>query len=144
PTTLPDGTTVRGGWSPYQQKRRLVRRSLEGARLSEVMTYSLTTEENARGFATDKEQKLIQVSLPMSEEHSTMRTSLVPHLLDVIKYNINRKNNDVHIYEVGSVFIADEVPLKAQPLEKEMVAGALTGLAVDHLWQMEKKAVDFF
>lgn len=142
PTTLPEGVTVQGGFTPYQLKRRIVRQSLERAGLSEVMTYSLTSEKKAREFA--EEQPLIQVAMPMSEDHSTMRTSLIPHLLDVVTYNLNRKNENVHIYEIGSIYSADEVPLKALPKEREMVAGALTGLVVDHAWQGEKKAVDFF
>ncbi len=144
PTTLPLGATIQGGLSDYQQKRRSIRRVLEGAGLSEVITYSLTSTEKAGGFATERAAAPIRVAMPMSEEHSTMRTSLIPHLLDVITYNLNRKNQHVHIYEIGSIFLTDEVPLKEQPVEQEMIAGALTGHVLEHAWQGEKKSVDFF
>ena len=39
---------------------------------------------------------------------------------------------------------AGNVRLTKQPVEREMVAGALTGLWHEHAWQGEKKAVDFF
>ncbi|MCM3759702.1 phenylalanine--tRNA ligase subunit beta [Alkalihalobacillus oceani] len=144
PTTLPTGATTQGALTPYQQKRRLVRRVLEQAGLSQVITYSLTSPEKAQGFATEKEAHAVKLAMPMSEDRSTMRTSLVPHLFDVISYNLNRKNQHVHIYEIGSIFLSEEKQLSSQPQEREMLAGALTGLWHEHVWQGEKKAVDFF
>ncbi|MED4163443.1 phenylalanine--tRNA ligase subunit beta [Halalkalibacterium halodurans] len=145
PTTFPVGGTTRGGLTDYQQKRRKIRRYLEGAGLFEVTTYSLTSEEKAKGLQGENEDYLpIRVAMPMSEERSTMRTSLVPHLLDVVQYNLNRKQEALFIYELGSVFLSKEETLTKQPEEREMLAGALTGLWTEHLWQGEKKAVDFF
>ncbi|KYG32230.1 phenylalanine--tRNA ligase subunit beta [Alkalihalobacillus trypoxylicola] len=145
PITLPDSSTTQGGLTDYQAKSRLLRRYLEGVGLNQVITYSLTSPEKAKGFADRNENnRLITLSKPMSEERSTMRTSLIPHLFDVISYNNNRKNQDVFIYEIGSIFLSDEAPLTKQPLEKEMLAIALSGLWQNHSWQGEKKKVDFF
>lgn len=145
PTTLPIGATTQGGLTPYQQKRRQVRRLLERAGLSQVVTYSLTSPEKAQGFASQSTKKTgIRLAMPMSEDRSTMRTSLIPHLFDVLSYNLNRKNQAVHIYEIGSIFLSDEAKLTIQPTEREMVAGALTGLWHEHSWQGEKKEVDFY
>ena len=144
PTTLPAGATTQGALTEYQQKRRQARRTLEGSGLSQVITYSLTSPEKAKGFAFEMNQTPVTLAMPMSEDRSTMRTSLIPHLFDVLSYNINRKNPDVFVYEIGSIFLSNEETLTNQPLEKEMVAGALTGMWMDHGWQGEKKAVDFF
>ena len=43
--------------------------------------------------------------MPMSEERSTLRQSLIPHLLEAVTYNIARKADTVALYEVGSVFL---------------------------------------
>ncbi|GAE30150.1 phenylalanine--tRNA ligase subunit beta [Alkalihalobacillus hemicellulosilyticus] len=145
PTTLPIGTTTQGGLSPYQKKRRRVRRNLEKSGLSQVITYSLTSPEKAQGFAGQSSHlRDVRLSMPMSEDRSTMRTSLIPHLFDVLSYNLNRKNTDVHVYEIGSIFLSEEEALTKQPREHEMVAGALTGVWHEHVWQGERKAVDFF
>ncbi|WP_088103767.1 phenylalanine--tRNA ligase subunit beta [Halalkalibacter urbisdiaboli] len=144
-TTLPEGSTTQGALTEYQAKRRRIRRFLEGAGLSQVITYSLTSAEKAKGFAGEYTGVApIRLSMPMSEDRSTMRTSLIPHLFDVLKYNLNRKNNDVHVYEMGSIFTSEEGVLTKQPTEREMVAGALTGMWHEHTWQGEKKPVDFF
>ncbi|NEU29841.1 phenylalanine--tRNA ligase subunit beta [bacterium LRH843] len=143
-TTLPLGATTQGGLTDYQQKRRQVRRILEESGLSQVITYSLTNPEKAQGFAMDSKANAIRLAMPMSEDRSTMRTSLIPHLFDVISYNLNRKNQSVHIYETGSIFLSEEETLTKQPIEREMVAGALTGLWHEHIWQGEKKSADFY
>jgi phenylalanyl-tRNA synthetase beta chain len=144
PTTLPLGATTQGALTDYQKKRRHVRRVLERSGLSQVITYSLTSPEKAKGFAFEMNQTPVTLAMPMSEERSTMRTSLIPHLFDVLSYNFNRKNQDVHVYEIGSIFLSNEETLTNQPTEREMVAGALTGVWLEHGWQGEKKAVDFY
>ncbi len=73
-----------------------------------------------------------------------MRTSLIPHLLNVLTYNLNRKNMNVHVYEVGSIFTSTEKTLTSQPKEREMIAAAVTGIWHEQAWQGEKKAVDFY
>ena len=84
----------------------------------------------------------IKLAMPMSEEHAILRQSLVPHLLDAIGYNQARKNHSVGLYEMGTVFISQGKD--KQPIEQQHLAGALTGLFVDHPWQGEKVPVDFF
>ncbi|WNF35992.1 phenylalanine--tRNA ligase subunit beta [Bacillaceae bacterium IKA-2] len=145
PTTLPIGLTTAGSLTESQKRRRKVRRYLESVGLDQAITYSLTSASKAKGFA-NKSIDLTPVSLamPMSEDRSTLRTSLIPHVLDVVQYNQNRKITDLAIYEVGSIFLSAEKQLTKQPVETEMVAGALTGIWESHLWQGEKKKVDFF
>ncbi len=78
----------------------------------------------------------------MSEDRSVLRLSILPQLLEVMKYNVARHNDSLAIYETGAVFLAngtDELPV-----EKEHLAGAITGLWHSLSWQGEKKAVDFF
>ncbi|ATH92710.1 phenylalanyl-tRNA synthase subunit beta [Bacillus glycinifermentans] len=141
PSTLPEVTGFTGGLTPYQEKRRKVRRFLEGAGLSQAITYSLTNDKKATAFALEKSFKTI-LSLPMSEERSVLRHSLLPNLLDSVAYNLARQTDSAAFYEIGSVFL--KVEEQTKPVEKEHVAGAVTGLWHKNLWQGEKKPVDFF
>ena len=45
--------------------------------------------------------------MPMSEAHSTLRQSLLPHLIDAVSYNVARKNTNVKLYEIGRVFFGN-------------------------------------
>ncbi|WP_175639876.1 phenylalanine--tRNA ligase subunit beta [Metabacillus schmidteae] len=141
PTTLPVGQAIPGKLTDYQEKRRKVRRYLEGTGLYQAITYSLTSEEKAAKFALETSD-LTRLALPMSEERSVLRLSLLPHLLDALRYNLARQIDQVALYEIGSVFLSQGKDV--QPLEKERLSGAITGLWHSHSWQAEKKPVDFY
>lgn len=141
PSTLPVGTPTAGALTDYQQKRRVVRRTLEGAGLYQATTYSLTSPKKAAQFTTEKNES-ITLAMPMSEEHSQLRLSIIPQLLEVVKYNNARQMDSVALYEIGSVFFKKTD--HELPEEKEYVAGAITGLWESNPWQGEKKPVDFF
>jgi len=141
PKTLPNASGTVGKLSAYQSKRRVVRRYLEGTGLYQAVTYALTSPAKATAFALEVKDT-VKLSMPMSEERSVLRQSIVPQLLEVLKYNVARQNDTVALYETGTVFLhtADN----QLPEEREHVAGALTGLWHSQLWQGEKKALDFF
>jgi phenylalanyl-tRNA synthetase beta chain len=141
PSTLPVGGTTPGVLTDYQQKRRTARRVLEGAGLYQATTYSLTSLDKATQFIL-KEHDSIRLAMPMSEERSQLRLSIIPQLLEVVKYNNARQMDTVAVYEVGSVFFKQQED--QLPNEREHVAVAITGLWEANLWQGEKKPVDFF
>src|SRR5699024_4658914 len=68
----------------------------------------------------------------------------LPELLQSLSYNLARNEENIAYYEVGKVFITDEMSITAQPDEKLRIAGALTGNWLEHLWQGETKKVDFY
>lgn len=141
PTTLPVAQITEGKLTSYQKKRRAVRAFLEGAGCFEAITYSLTNEKKATQYAIETREP-IQLAMPMSEDRSRLRLSLIPHLLEVLKHNVARKINDIAVYEIGSVFLTNGK--NTLPTEEEHVAGALTGLWDNHAWQGNRTAVDFF
>ena len=141
PSTLPVGSTTPGALTDYQQKRRIARRTLEGAGLYQATTYSLTSVEKVAQFALETSES-IRLAMPMSEERSQLRMSILPQLLEVVKYNNARQMDSVALYEMGSVFLKHEG--EQLPEEIEHVAGAITGLWEANLWQGEKKPVDFY
>ncbi|MBD8015869.1 phenylalanine--tRNA ligase subunit beta [Planococcus wigleyi] len=140
PATLPEAETTPGGLTPYQAKRRIVRNLMEGAGLLQATTYSLTSEKSAKQFALE-ETDTTRLLMPMSEERSILRQSLLPHLLESVTYNTARRMDSVALYETGSVFLKGDNELLN---EQEHLAVAMTGLWLDNSWQGEKKPVDFF
>ncbi|MFV0556003.1 MAG: phenylalanine--tRNA ligase subunit beta [Lactovum sp.] len=140
PVSLPSLQTS-GERTDFQKLRLKVRKSLEASGLSEVIAYSLVSSEKALEFSGEKE--LTSLMLPMSEERTSLRTSMIPGLLDIINYNQNRKKSDLAIYEIGNVFLTrnkeDEHPEQCTHL-----AFALTGKLKDKSWHQEEKSVDFY
>ncbi|WP_062355286.1 phenylalanine--tRNA ligase subunit beta [Bacillus kwashiorkori] len=141
PTTLPTSAQSAGGLSSYQHRRRIVKEVLQGAGLNQAITYSLTSKEKFDQFALTKKDA-VELAMPMSEEHAILRLSLLPHLLDAISYNIARKNDNIALFEIGSIFLSKGA--NVQPEEREHLAGALTGLYVSNPIKGEKVPVDFF
>ncbi|MER2077475.1 phenylalanine--tRNA ligase subunit beta [Psychrobacillus psychrotolerans] len=141
PMTLPVEESKPGGLSSYQAKRRQVRAYLEGAGLYQAITYSLTSKEMSQKFALET-APVTELLMPMSEDRSILRQSLIPHLLEAVTYNTARQADTVALYEVGSVFLGETE--SGLPHEQEHLAAVISGKWLDHSWQGEKKAVDFF
>lgn len=141
PKTLPVSESTPGGLTPYQAKRRIVREFLEGAGLYQAITYSLTSKAHAQLFALET-APVTELLMPMSEDRSVLRQSLIPHLLEAATYNVARRIDSVSLYETGSVFLGEEED--GLPREVEHLAAVLTGKWVDHAWQAESKKVDFY
>ena len=142
PSSLPVfGEVTSGELTDRQHKTRTVKETLEGAGLNQAITYSLVSKDHAKDFALE-ERPTISLLMPMSEAHSTLRQSLLPHLIEAAAYNVARKNKDVRLYEVGRVFFGNgEGEL---PDEVEYLSGILTGEYVVNTWQGKKEEIDFF
>jgi len=145
PTTMIAGSTTAGRLTRVQALRRRVRRLLRQAGLSEAVTYSLTDPGRAARVAPLRDGvRPIALAMPMSEERSVLRTTLVPHLLDAVAYNRARKNEDVRLFEIGRVFWTEEATLTRLPEERLLVAAALTGHALPVHWAEKRQKVDFY
>ncbi|HGZ4061363.1 TPA: phenylalanine--tRNA ligase subunit beta [Staphylococcus aureus] len=142
PSTLPVFEKVTSGQlTDRQYKTRMVKEVLEGAGLDQAITYSLVSKEDATAFAMQQRQT-IDLLMPMSEAHSSLRQSLLPHLIEAASYNVARKNKDVKLFEIGNVFFANgEGEL---PDQVEYLSGILTGDYVVNQWQGKKETVDFY
>ncbi|HDC3116262.1 TPA: phenylalanine--tRNA ligase subunit beta [Staphylococcus aureus] len=142
PSTLPVFDKVTSGQlTDRQYKTRMVKEVLEGAGLDQAITYSLVSKEDATAFSMQQRQT-IDLLMPMSEAHASLRQSLLPHLIEAASYNVARKNKDVKLFEIGNVFFANgEGEL---PVQVEYLSGILTGDYVVNQWQGKKETVDFY
>ncbi|BBH24916.1 phenylalanine--tRNA ligase beta subunit [Paenibacillus baekrokdamisoli] len=146
PTTAIEGATTPGALTKPQAIRRELRKRLTDAGLHEVINYSFTHPNRTKLFPAlaDASVLPVRLSLPMSEDRSVLRTSLLPQLLETAAYNHNRKNDDVAIFEIGSVFHTDEEVLTRLPREKHRLAVLLTGNRIAASWNRKAEAVDFY
>ncbi|OCT10600.1 phenylalanine--tRNA ligase subunit beta [Paenibacillus pectinilyticus] len=158
PTTLMTGVTTPGSLSQEQAIRRITRNILTQSGLNEVITYSFTNPRTHGGSSVETNPqsqvdaipglypaaKPISLAMPMSEDRSQLRTSIVPHLLDVVSYNRNRTMDDVAIFEIGKAFITNENALSTLPEEKLLLSIVLTGKRRQAHWAQKSEAVDFY
>lgn len=143
PATLPKGDGTAGQLTETQKLRRKVRTVAEGAGLTEVITYALTTPEKAVQFSTNP-SNLTELMWPMTVDRSVLRQNMIAGILDTVAYNVARKNKDLALYEIGKVFEQTGNPQEELPIEINSFAFALTGLVSEKDFQTPTVPVDFF
>lgn len=143
PTTLPEAGATAGELTATQALRRKVRTIAEGAGLSEIISYALTTPEKAVEFTLNP-TNVTELMWPMTVDRSALRQNVVSGMLDTVAYNVNRKNSNLAIYEIGKVFEQTGNPKEELPNELETFAFALTGLVAEKDFQTSPVAVDFY
>jgi phenylalanyl-tRNA synthetase beta chain len=85
-------------------------------------------------------EAMISVLNPTSIEQSILRTSLLPGLLQVVKYNVDHQNKDVSGFEVGRIHFKEGEQYK----EQSVVGIILTGKAEPAHWGDKGRDYDFF
>jgi phenylalanyl-tRNA synthetase beta chain len=145
PTTAVEGAITPGALSKPQYVRRMIRQLLTTGGLHEAVHYSFTDPGRTELYAwMDAGAQPVKLAMPMSEERSVLRTTLIPQLLDAAIYNRNRNNDDVAIFELGSVFISKENTLSQLPVEKPRLAILLIGNNKPISWSEKPRPVDFY
>ncbi|EFR44183.1 phenylalanine--tRNA ligase subunit beta [Streptococcus pseudoporcinus] len=143
PTTLPEAGGTAGELTASQALRRRVRTIAEGAGLTEIISYALTTPEKAQAFAIQP-SKLTELMWPMTIERSALRQNIVSGMLDTVAYNVARKQKNLAIYEIGKIFEQEGDPKRDLPNEIDTFAFALSGLVAEKDFQTQAQPVDFF
>ncbi|QGQ97986.1 phenylalanine--tRNA ligase subunit beta [Paenibacillus psychroresistens] len=145
PTTLMNGVTTPGSLTKEQSIRRILRQALTQNGLFEVINYTFTHPDQIQQFPGKYSASApVALALPMSEERSTLRTSLIPHLLDTAVYNRNRSTSDIAIFEIGKVFLTAEKQLTKLPEERLLLSILMTGNVKSKNWSSKSTKVDFY
>jgi phenylalanyl-tRNA synthetase beta chain len=100
--TLPRGVRAGGGLTRYQKQRRLVRSILAGAGVSEAWTTTFLAPGDLEAAGLPGEA--VQVENPLDSSESRLRSSLIPGLLKAVRFNVDRQDPDVRLFEIGRVF----------------------------------------
>jgi phenylalanyl-tRNA synthetase beta chain len=105
------------GLTRSQRARRAINAALAARGYLEVLSFpfaSLADLDAMRIPADDRRRMLNKIVNPLSEASPYMRTSLLPGLFGAAARNLSRGNDDLALFEAGSVFFAND-PLVAAP-----------------------------
>jgi len=122
------------------------REMLIGCGLNEVITYSFISPDIFDRIRIPEGHKLrntIKIKDPLTRDHSLMRTSLIPSLLEVIKWNTNRQAELVKIFELGRIYLPCPVNTNSLPNEKLIIAGAINKTGRGDIWK-KSLSLDIF
>lgn len=146
-STLPDGSMMQGGQSEEQSFVDRVKDILVAAGMNEIISFSFTHPQTFDKLNIPVDSQLrqaVEIMNPITDEFPLLRTTAVSSVLETIARNLSRKNEDLKIFEIGSVFTPKALPLTELPIEKLMLCGALTGKRTDIAWNQGKDTVDFY
>lgn len=146
-STLPNGVSMQGTQSAKQTFIDKVKTSLSSQGLYETISFALTNEEtfNKLNIPQDSPlRKAVPIMNPLSDEYPLVRTTLLSSIFDNLARNLARKNDDVALFEVGSVFFPKALPVTELPDEVVKIAGAITGRRNAQGWNQTNDMVDFY
>ena len=121
PTTLPKSSATIGGISMKLEIEELAREVAKFLGFSEAMNYSFESAKvfDKLGLSKDSRyRKAIEITNPLGEDFRMMRTQAVNGILNSLSTNYNRRNKDVHLFELANIYIPKELPLKELPDER--------------------------
>jgi len=95
-----------GMYHPIQTFSNKTRTIMIGAGYLEVLNFILTSSEKHYDFMRQEydESEVIQIANPVSKEYNTTRTSILPNLLETIRFN-RSEEKPIRIFEVGDVVL---------------------------------------
>jgi len=122
PNTLPAyaGSVVE---VPDAEKDRKLRTSLLALGYNEAISLTFISPDDAKKFSA---ATAIELENPLSAEASVMRTSMVPGMLGMLAYNLNRGSENVRLFEAGNVFEATG----EKAVERKQVAMGATASSI--------------
>ena len=91
-----------GSGLPFETYERTLRSQLAAAGYSEIIPMAFSDEAAELKFR--KQTRPVKLLNPMAEDESILRTSLVPSMLRVIEWNVNRGVRNLQLYELGKAY----------------------------------------
>ncbi|MEG0557165.1 MAG: phenylalanine--tRNA ligase subunit beta [Comamonas sp.] len=124
-----------------------VRRELAGLGYQETINFSFVEEKWEQELAGN--HNAIKLLNPIASHLSVMRSSLLGSLLQVLKFNVDRKAQRVRVFELGRVFFKDDSVVESDTTVKGFyqpmrVAGLAYGAADQQQWGKAETKVDFY
>ncbi|MDX5443722.1 MAG: phenylalanine--tRNA ligase subunit beta [Hymenobacteraceae bacterium] len=117
--------------------RKQISVQLAGQGFHEIMTNSLT--DSRYYTASGTEDGLVNILNYNSEELNAMRKTLVYSGLEVLRHNINRRQRDLKLFEIGAVYSKGENKYK----EQQYLALFLSGNVQAESWQQKAEKISF-
>ncbi|MBI1965998.1 MAG: phenylalanine--tRNA ligase subunit beta [Betaproteobacteria bacterium] len=139
PATMPAAPAI---MLPAPETRRdvpAIRRLLAARGYQEIVSYSFVDTTWERDLAGNTSP--VALANPIASQMSVMRSSLAGGLLNALRYNLDRKQVRVRLFEIGRCFMLQASGDYRQPLQ---VGGVAYGDARHEQWGLKGRPGDFF
>ena len=141
-------TTMLSTPIPYHQPsamlelRERVKDALATVGMQEIISYPLVDlEDLEKADQLDQGNPPLRIANPISASQQYLRTTLRASVLATLAYNQGHSQGPFRFFETGKVFLPRPGQL---PEERQVAAGALSGLRSEPSWLAESEFLDFF
>ena len=117
---------------------RRIRQRLVNRGYQEAVNYSFIEPAVQARFSPG--QTAMALANPLAADMAVMRTSLLPGLVESLKYNQNRQQSRVLLFECGVKYLKQDNDIN----EERTIAGIVSGGLLAEQWAAEKRAFDYF
>ena len=121
PTTLPSGEATTGKKPMKMRIEDMAREIAEFCGFSQGMCYSFESPKVFDKLLLPEDSSLrraVQISNPLGEDFSIMRTISLNGMLSSLAFNYNHRNKNVRLYELGNIYLPKQLPLTELPDER--------------------------
>lgn len=139
-------------YAPKPDKSRLVNAAsdfLTSNGYTEIMSNSLSKAGYYEASSSYPVERCVKIMNPLSQDLNVMRQTLLFNALEAVELNVNRRNQNLRMYEVGNCYsfnsekLNDEDAL-AKYEESYRLGIAVTGLATQPSWNTKAEGASFF
>ena len=139
-------------YAPRPDKNKLINIAadhLAATSFTEIMSNSLTKASYYEGLTSYKAENCVKIMNPLSADLNVMRQTLLFNALEAIELNVNHRNADLKLFELGNCYFYDEASADEQaPLtkytEKYRIALAVTGQDATPSWNVKGAQASFY
>ncbi len=124
PSTLP-----KVSMKPADENRRWkfiknIKELMRQSGYSEVINYSFLNPsalDKLRLSPEDIRRKVLKIRNPLKKEEEMLRTTIIPAILDNVRFNVNRGEKSLSLYEISTVFLNSGEKLPDEQLKMSAV-----------------------
>jgi phenylalanyl-tRNA synthetase beta chain len=135
-----NATTSHSSRTEDYKIQNIIANLLAGNGFNEMMANSLTTPSYISLSNSLNETNNVLILNPLSNDLSAMRQSLLFSGLEAVSFNINRRNNDLRLFEFGKTYHK----LLSGNQENNHLTLFMTGNRTSENWTTAQKPSDFF
>lgn len=138
PALAPQAALTILPYSELQRPLASIQKVLVAREYQEIVSYAFVEEQLERELS--RNQHPVALQNPIASNLAVMRSSLIGGLIGALRFNLNRKQSRIRLFEVGACFAkSDQGYVQSQHL-----SGLSYGDAHPEQWGVTPRAVDFF
>ncbi len=130
PISLATGTPTVGKKNFHQKMEDLTDKIMEDCSMCEAMTYSFESPKAFDKLELPEDSPLrlaVTIDNPLGEDFSVMRTQTVNGIMQALSNNYAKRNEVVRLYEIGTIYEPEAIPLEKLPKESQKLTIGMYG-----------------